>query len=367
MSAPHGTTNSTLNNNTDNDNQQHFDNPQDEIKCLRQKLDKNQSEFLEFQESSRELEIEYETQLKHLEKKNNNLILQLSHFEDENDQLKTKYNSYVNDTQYKLNEYQLQVGELTALNDRLTSYIRELEQSNDDLERARRALAASLEDFEAQLNQQIERNVLLENEISEKEELECVVQRLKEEARDLRHELIVNKNNNKNDSARRKQLLMENDAQRDSSLQSISPRINSVADTTTNTIDSNGTTAATNSTVNLQSTSGSSASPDAKDPSLQINNANTSTPSKSLIDSTTNAMTPPSYSSNFRFSFLSSSSSSKTTDTKSQQTSTPSSPTMPSIVLTPSSRISALNIVSDLLRKVGALESKLATAKKVTS
>lgn len=170
-----------------------FANPQEELAFLRTKLEETQTEFLEFQESSRELETEFETQVKQLEKKNNEYLTQISKLESENDQLRSKYNIYLNDTQHKLKEYQQQISELTALNDRLTSYIRELEQSNDDLERARRALAASLEDFEGQLNQQIERNVLLENEVSEKEELECVVQRLKEEARDFRHELIANR------------------------------------------------------------------------------------------------------------------------------------------------------------------------------
>lgn len=145
-----------------------FKSPEEEIGYLKKKLDETQSEFLEFQESSRDLELEYETQVKQLEKKNNEYTNQLAKLEIENDQLKSKYSAYANDTQRKLNEYQEQISGLQALNTRLNSYIRELEQNNDDLERARRALAASLEDFESQLNQQIERNVLLENEVTEK-------------------------------------------------------------------------------------------------------------------------------------------------------------------------------------------------------
>ena len=69
--------------------------------------------------------------------------------------------------------------------------MRELEQQNDDLERAKRSTLASLEDFEGRLNIAIERNAFLESELDEKENLKMVVQRLKDETRDLRQELNV--------------------------------------------------------------------------------------------------------------------------------------------------------------------------------
>lgn len=109
-------------------------------------------------------------------------------------------------------ELRQQLNEAQVKNLKLTRHVRELEQSNDDLERAKRALHASLEDFEKKLNQQIEKNVLLENELGEKgnfnrnfinlliilidqiiftEQLEEIIQRLKDEARDLKQELLV--------------------------------------------------------------------------------------------------------------------------------------------------------------------------------
>ncbi|KAH0629588.1 hypothetical protein JD844_011778 [Phrynosoma platyrhinos] len=66
-----------------------------------------------------------------------------------------------------------------AIKDQLHKYVRELEQANDDLERAKR------------LNQAIERNAFLESELDDKESLLVSVQRLKDEARDLRQELAV--------------------------------------------------------------------------------------------------------------------------------------------------------------------------------
>ena len=62
-------------------------------------------------------------------------------------------------------------------------YIRQLEQTNDDLERSNRNALASVEDIENRLNQVLEKNALLEVELYEKEELNVYVQRLKDEVR----------------------------------------------------------------------------------------------------------------------------------------------------------------------------------------
>lgn len=317
-----------------------FKSAEEEISYLRKKLDETQNEFLEFQESSRELELEYETQVKQLEKKNNDYMNKLAKLEVENDQLKSKYSIYANDTQHKLNEYQEQISGLQALNTRLSSYIRELEQNNDDLERARRALAASLEDFESQLNQQIERNVLLENEVTEKEELECIVQRLKEESRDLKHELIARQS----EASKRKQQMM------DSCMAANSPTNASMSPssqlTGSNSNDKENQNSQTGQTSKVTS-----------DTSISFNETSSQAKPK-MVDSTTSPPHSPAH-----FSFSANSLNSNSLDA-SQQTSNPSSPTMPAMVMSPSSRISALNIVSELLRKVLSLESKLSSPKK---
>jgi chromosome segregation ATPase len=342
--------NDTNHNNTSGSEPVQFKSPEEEILYLRKKLEETQTEFLEFQESSRELELEYETQVKQLEKKNSDYRTQLAKLDLENDQLKSKYSVYVNETQHKLNEYQEQIAGLQALNSRLSSYIRELEQNNDDLERARRALAASLEDFETQLNQQIERNVLLENEITEKEELECIVQRLKEESRDLKHELIAKQS----EATKRKQQMIE------SCLALRSPT-EATLSLTSQTSPNN-----TDDKENQNDRLNNEAEQNASSASLYLS----SPPARpSMVDSTTSPPQTPSH-----FSFLpnslnnkSADSIDKSTDSKSQQTSNPSSPTMPIMVMSPSSRISALNIVSDLLKKVLSLESKLSSAKKMAT
>jgi hypothetical protein len=70
-------------------------------------------------------------------------------------------------------------------------YIRELEQKNDDLERNYRCAMFSLDEFESKLEHAVERNALLESELDEKNQLAETVQRLRDEARDLKQELAV--------------------------------------------------------------------------------------------------------------------------------------------------------------------------------
>ena len=55
-----------------------------------------------------------------------------------------------------------------------------------------RVTMTTLEDFEARMNVQIERNALLENELDEKEKTVVMCQRLKDEVRDLRSEININ-------------------------------------------------------------------------------------------------------------------------------------------------------------------------------
>lgn len=65
----------------------------------------------------------------------------------------------------------------------LKCYIRELEQKNDDLERAHRIVSESVAGIEQMLNQAYEKNALLEMEIDEKEMLKVKLQRLMDETR----------------------------------------------------------------------------------------------------------------------------------------------------------------------------------------
>nr|CAD7444193.1 unnamed protein product [Timema bartmani] len=170
-------------------------------------------------------------------------------------------------------ELQTSVSEYNNRQETLVKYIRELEQKNDDLERANRAMMTSLGESETKLNTAIERNAILE---VEQDETKSILQRLKDESRDLLQEMKI-----------RGPQVPDNDK----SLERVcSP------------IDSNKLT------VEIQTPTGIPGSP------LKISHPGG----------------------------------------------------IQNIPLTPSTRISGMNIVSDLIRKIGALESKLASCRNAS-
>uniref|UniRef100_W5N6J7 NudE neurodevelopment protein 1-like 1b n=1 Tax=Lepisosteus oculatus TaxID=7918 RepID=W5N6J7_LEPOC len=241
-----------------------------------------QEELLEFQEGSRELEAELEAQLGQAEHRIRDLQAENQRLKNEVDALKEKLEQQYSQSYKQISMLEDDLGQTRAIKEQLHKYVRELEQANDDLERAKRATIVSLEDFEQRLNQAIERNAFLESELDEKESLLVSVQRLKDEARDLRQELAVRER--------------QTDVTRMSAPSSP-------------TMDS-----------------------DKMDSAVQASLSLPATPIGKSID---NGFSSP----------------------KGIPNGCSNSP------LTPSARISALNIVGDLLRKVGALESKLAACR----
>ncbi|CAG2166553.1 unnamed protein product [Oppiella nova] len=308
---------SKMANNCGSDSDLTFDSPEEEVLYLRRRVSEYQSELEEFQESSHELEAELEAQLNQSEKRIQELSQQNSRLESDNESLKAKFAKLSVESQNQILELQKEAAELHSANDRLTSYIRELEQSNDDLERAKRALDATLQDFDSRLNQQIERNVLLENEIGEKEELQEVIQRLKDEARDLRQELMVQQKVDPNTDKRHK-LSMDNS-------------INN------------------NNNCNNNNNNNNNNNHKVRSNSVNVSHCETQTNGTPIKQT--------------RLNYMSRSISNPTSPSVASQC----PPTQPLPLLSPSTRISALNIVSDLLRKVGALESKLASCRNIVT
>ncbi|XP_066499077.1 nuclear distribution protein nudE homolog 1 [Hoplias malabaricus] len=150
-----------------------------------------QDELQEFQQMSRDYEVELETELKQCEARNRDLLTSNNRLRMELESYKEKYEAQHSEACRQISTLEGDLAETTAIKDQLQKYIRELEQANDDLERAKRATIMSLEDFEQRMNHVIERNAFLESELDEKENLLESVQRLKDEARDLRQELAV--------------------------------------------------------------------------------------------------------------------------------------------------------------------------------
>jgi len=277
----------------DNDCEPCFENAADETSYWKQvseeyiqKLQDVRDEFDEFQEGSRELEAELEAQLEQYEQRVTDLVDSKSKFEEENEVLKEKLETTDRETFIQISELQDENMKIKTVRDEMQKYIRELEQTNDDLERAKRATICSLDEFDSRLNNAIERNAFLENELEEKEQLIITVQRLKEEGRDLKCELARGKNSSLNESKLR------------------------LEETQTNAID-----------INVYKKQ----SPKIIDTESELNKTNSSIGLNGSLHVA--------------------------------KTKTGGTP------MTPSARISALNIVSDLLRKVGALESKLASCR----
>ncbi|XP_053132280.1 nuclear distribution protein nudE homolog 1 [Hemicordylus capensis] len=239
-----------------------------------------QEELREFQEGSREYEAELEMQLQQTESRNRDLLSENNRLRAEIESIKEKITAQHSEGYQQISTLEEELAQTRAIKDQLQKYIRELEQSNDDLERAKRATIMSLEDFEQRLNQAIERNAFLESELDEKENLLESVQRLKDEARDLRQELAVQQKQEKPKS----------------------PVEAEKMDTAVQATPSGPPTPAAH-----------------RGPSIGIS-------------------TPATFRRGFDDGY----------------STTP---------LTPAARISALNIVGDLLRKVGALESKLASCR----
>ncbi|KAK9539700.1 hypothetical protein VZT92_002202 [Zoarces viviparus] len=253
----------------------------EQAEAHQQRADEAHEELQEFQQMSRDYEAELEAMLKQCEGRNKELLLDNNRLRVELENLKEKFEAQHSEAFRHISTLEEDLAQTTAVRDHLQKYIRELEQSNDDLERTKRATIMSLEDFEQRMNHVIERNAFLESELDEKETLLESVQRLKDEARDLRQELAVRQ------KERRPSSSLGKDADR----------------------------------ADLPC-------PSAGNPSVPV------TPSKPI----SSFATPPP-SSIRRGDGL---------------TGTP---------LTTSARISALNIVGELLRKVGNLESKLASCR----
>lgn len=72
---------------------------------------------------------------------------------------------------------------MTEERDQLKAYTRQLEQVNDNLERELRVVTENVTGFEAMLNEAYEKNALLEMEVDDKEKLQVMLQRLKDESR----------------------------------------------------------------------------------------------------------------------------------------------------------------------------------------
>ncbi|XP_078126300.1 nuclear distribution protein nudE homolog 1-A-like [Sander vitreus] len=273
-----------------------------------QSAEEAQEELQEFQQMSRDYEVELELELKQCEARNRELLSANNHLRMELENYKEKYETQHSEAYRQISSLEGDLAETTAVRDQLHKYIRELEQANDDLERTKRATIMSLEDFEQRMNHVIERNAFLESELDEKENLLESVQRLKDEARDLRQELAV---------------------QQKQQVQDRKPTLSSAI-------------------KDLSSASAGLPTPPLTPPDKRTEDRTTSSSSNQPVPSATPPPRPAASAESFTTPLPSVSRGESLSGTP----------------LTTTARISALNIVGELLRKVGNLESKLASCRE---
>ncbi|CAH1396614.1 unnamed protein product [Nezara viridula] len=173
----------------------------EDVSFWRNKAEEFEREFEDFRESSQMLEKELEASLEQAERTIRELRLKNNSLQLENEAMKDKYDVLQRATETQISEMEEEANQRHKREEEYVKYIRELEQKNDDLERSQRAMYTSLGEFETKLNYALERNVLLESELDEKESLKTMVQRLKDEARDLKQEIQVREKQTTNDKS----------------------------------------------------------------------------------------------------------------------------------------------------------------------
>lgn len=154
-------------------------------------------EYDEYVEQSRQMEAEMDATLDQKQSIIKDLRMTLSSLEKENESLKVLNRKIFENWFHPIFIFQLklqshgielanterQMENFKTERDSLKVYLRQLEQKNDDLERAHRILNESIADFERMLDKAYEKNALLEMEVDEKEMLQEKLQRLMDETR----------------------------------------------------------------------------------------------------------------------------------------------------------------------------------------
>ena len=372
-------------------------------------LKEREEELREFQESSRELEEELEQQLKQSENKIKELTSSNARILMENDRLTERISSVTKELTDKIDTLSDQLNRLSIERESLIERVRQLEQDNDDLERGNRALDSTLQDFQKKFDDLIEQKVFLENELGEKEGMEVTIQRLRDEARDLRQELIISQQHQQQQglSLSGNNIVMNGVSDGHHNQESSEESGRETSNGTTATSNGNGSQVLeeeegktrreeerkTRSIRDKTPTRGGIPLP--KHRLVSFGNKNSSpSPSSQAVPVVNKSLTnnnndgqqqhhhflphqSQSFDSNSSQLFKVASSSmikspSRVRSTSLQYNNNNSSGIPPpgssteaatTTVLSPTTRSSALNIVSDLLRKVGALENKLASCR----
>ncbi|OLL26644.1 Nuclear distribution protein nudE 1 [Neolecta irregularis DAH-3] len=145
----------------------------------------------DFQLSSKELEHELEKELEETEKQYKELKRRNEKLAHDADDWKAKYQIAKTESAASLAAMQREIDALREAHRIVKDQLRDVEVSNDDMERNERVVQSSLQDLQRKYNESIEQTAMLEAELAAKESLEIETQRLRDELRDTNLELSI--------------------------------------------------------------------------------------------------------------------------------------------------------------------------------
>ena len=148
-----------------------------------------ESEFNEFQDESKMLEEEMEKELNETKEQLKKITDQFLRLKNDHENSQDRLTTQVRNLQEKTAKLESSNNDLINKDLFNQSVIRKLEQSVDDLDRAKRQALATICTLENQLADELERNALLEADMDQQKELEVECQRLREQAKDLSDDL----------------------------------------------------------------------------------------------------------------------------------------------------------------------------------
>ncbi|KAG0211477.1 hypothetical protein BGX28_007838 [Mortierella sp. GBA30] len=162
---------------------------------LEEELEETKYTLDEFQLSSKELEDALEKEVESTERRYHEIKIRNEALRQEVEDWKEKYQQAIKESNVNINQLTRQLETLQKQTELFIKKERELEQDNDDLEKTERAATWSLKELEIKYNAEVEKTAILQGEVAAKVGLMEEVQRLKDELRDASVELAVMKSN----------------------------------------------------------------------------------------------------------------------------------------------------------------------------
>jgi len=156
----------------------------EELEMWKSRAEEYKNDLEEYQQQSLEYENEMEQEINDLKQRNND-------YADELSELKKKYRELHVQSNESCSNYQNELDHLKKINEQKRTRERELEILNDELERKIRITGSTCQDLKVKYNQLLEKNVYLQQEVENKMESTITIQRLKDELKDANIELAV--------------------------------------------------------------------------------------------------------------------------------------------------------------------------------